>query len=117
MEFLVFGDNAFTDGMLYVGTTIGKLHGISLKTGVKVWSFETETYRAARAKYFKPDDSYRDDIYSIIKSNEQFLEVEVELGGIFSRPVPPRTRSSSRARTGRFTVWRGKNGDPSLRSG
>jgi len=86
MEFLVFGNNAYSDGMLYIGTTMGKLHGIDLNTGETIWSFETETYRKNRYKYFKSDDSYRDDIYSIIKSNEQFLDVECELGGIFSTP-------------------------------
>ena len=86
MEFLVFGNNAYTDSMMYVGTTIGKLHGISLKSGNKIWSFETESYLKTRFKYFKNDDSYRDDIYSIIKSNEHFLDVEIELGGIFSTP-------------------------------
>ncbi len=87
MEFLVFGHNAYSDSMLYVGTTMGKLHGISLETGTKLWTFATNAYILARSKYFKPDDSYRDDIYSIIQSNEQFLEVEEELGGIFSTPV------------------------------
>lgn len=86
MEFLIFGNNAYSESMLYVGTTIGKLHGIDIKSGEKLWSFETETYRQNRFKYFKDDDSYRDDIYSIIKSNEHFLEVECELGGIFSTP-------------------------------
>lgn len=87
MEFLVFGNDAFSDSLLYVGTTIGKMHGVSLKTGKKIWSFETNSYLSSRSKYFKEDDSYRDDIYSIILSNEQFLEVECELGGIFSAPV------------------------------
>lgn len=86
MEFLVFGNNAFSENLLYVGTTIGKLHGISQVSGDKLWSFETESYKENKLKYFKPDDSYRDDIYSIIKSNEQFLNVECELGGIFSTP-------------------------------
>jgi outer membrane protein assembly factor BamB len=86
MEFLVFGNNAYSESMMYLGTTIGKLHGISLNTGEKIWSFETFSYQKNRIKYFKPDDSYRDDIYSIIKSNEQFLDVECELGGIFSTP-------------------------------
>lgn len=86
MEFLVFGNNAYSTSMMYLGTTIGKLHGISLRSGEKVWSFETDSYKKNRYKYFKKDDSYRDDIYSIIKSNEHFLEVEVELGGIFSTP-------------------------------
>jgi eukaryotic-like serine/threonine-protein kinase len=87
MEFLVFGNNAYSDSMMYVGTTIGKLHGISLRTGETVWSYATDSYRTSRQKYFKEDDSYRDDIYSIITSNEQFLDVECELGGIFTTPV------------------------------
>jgi eukaryotic-like serine/threonine-protein kinase len=86
MEFLVFGNNGYSESMLYLGTTIGKLHGIRLNSGEKIWSFETDSYRKNRDKYFKPDDSYREDIYSIIKSNEQFLDVECELGGIFSTP-------------------------------
>lgn len=86
MEFLIFGSNVYSNSMLYVGTTIGKLHGIDRKTGSKIWTFATETYKNSAGKYFKADDSYRDDIYSIIKSNEQFLEVEEELGGIFTTP-------------------------------
>jgi eukaryotic-like serine/threonine-protein kinase len=86
MEFLVFGNNAYSDSMLYVGTTIGKLHGIVRETGLKTWTFVTDSYSKNTAKYFKADDSYRDNIRSIIKSNEQFLEVEEELGGIFSAP-------------------------------
>mgnify|MGYP003337178370 CR=1 FL=1 len=87
MVFLVFGNNAYTASMLYVGTTIGKLHGIDKKTGDKLWSYETESYSKNRSLYFKPDDSYRDDIYSIITSNEQFLDAECILGGIFTTPA------------------------------
>jgi len=87
MEFLVFGNNAFTDSLLFVGTTIGKMHAIDRSTGIKKWSFETDSYKKYRFDYFKEDDSYRDDIYSIIKTNEQFLEVEILLGGIFSTPI------------------------------
>jgi outer membrane protein assembly factor BamB len=87
MEFLVFGNNAYSETLLYVGTTNGKLQAFSKLTGKYIWSFETETYKKNRQKYFKTDGTYRDDIYSIIKSNEQFLDVEYELGGIFSTPV------------------------------
>lgn len=87
MEFLIFGSNAYSESMFYVGTTIGKLHGIDARTGEKVWTVTTEGYGKNRLKYFKPDDAYRDDIYTIIKSNEHFLEVEYELGGIFSTPA------------------------------
>jgi outer membrane protein assembly factor BamB len=87
MEFLVFGKNVYSETMFYVGTTMGKLHGINAKTGEKVWSVTTEAYEKNRLKYFKEDDSYRDDIFSIIKTNEQFLELEYDLGGIFSTPA------------------------------
>ena len=87
MEFLMFGRPAFSKSMLYTGTTIGKLHAIDKATGNNVWAFSTDGYKNNRLKYFKEDDSYRDDIYSIIKSNENFLEVEMELGGIFSTPA------------------------------
>ena len=87
MEFLMFGRPAFSKTFLYTGTTIGKLHAMDKLTGNEVWTFSTDGYLNNRMKYFKDDDSYRDDIYSIIKSNEQFLEVEMELGGIFSTPA------------------------------
>jgi eukaryotic-like serine/threonine-protein kinase len=87
MEFLMFGRPAFSKTLLYIGTTIGKLHGVDLKTGEDIWTFSSENYRQKKLKYFKEDDSYRDDIYSIITSNEQFLEVEIELGGFFSTPA------------------------------
>ena len=87
MEFLMFGKPAFSQTMLYIGTTIGKLHAVDRTSGEEVWTFATEGYANNRLKYFKEDDTYRDDIYSIIKSNEHFLEVEMELGGIFSTPA------------------------------
>ncbi|MFZ4800191.1 MAG: PQQ-binding-like beta-propeller repeat protein, partial [Bacteroidia bacterium] len=52
-----------------------------------LWAQATDAYTTNKSKYFKADDSYRDDIYSIITSNEQFLDVEFELGGIFSTPL------------------------------
>ncbi|MEZ4898481.1 MAG: PQQ-binding-like beta-propeller repeat protein [Saprospiraceae bacterium] len=87
MEFLIFGNLAFSKKLLYVGTTNGKLHAYDRMTGEPLWQFITEDYQEHKLDYFKEDDSYRDDIYSIIKSNEQFLEVECELGGVFSTPV------------------------------
>jgi len=87
MEFLVFGQPAATDSLIYIGTTIGKVHAITKATGKKLWSFETESYQTHRISYFKPDDSYREDIYSIIHSNEHFLQVECQLGGFFTTPV------------------------------
>lgn len=87
MELLVFGGEAFDNELMYVGTTIGKLHAIKVKDGSTAWSFQTEGYKANRKKYFKEDDSFRDDIYTTLKSNEEFLEAQYEVGGIFSTPV------------------------------
>jgi len=86
MEFLVFGNVANSKNNLYLGTTNGKILCFNKLSGRKLWSFEAESYLEKKLKYFQADDSYRDDIYSIIKSNEQFLDVECELGGVFSTP-------------------------------
>ncbi len=87
MELLMFGHPAFEGTTLYIGTTIGKLHAVDAITGKDKWVYNTDAYTNNHLRYFKPDDIYRDDIYSIIKSNEQFLEAQVELGGIFSTPL------------------------------
>jgi eukaryotic-like serine/threonine-protein kinase len=87
MELLVFGSNAYSATLMYVPSTMGKLHAIDQKTGDTRWTITMPGYQKNRLKYFKEDDSYRDDIYSIIKSNEQFLEVQYEMGGLFSTPV------------------------------
>lgn len=87
LEFLTFGKAGFSETMLYQGTTMGKFHAIDLTDGSTRWTFETESYLQNRHRYFKEDDTYRDDIYSIILSNEHFLQVEEQLGGFFSGPA------------------------------
>lgn len=87
MELLVFGSNAYSATLMYVPSTMGKLHAIDRKTGDTRWTITMPGYQKNRLKYFKEDDSYRDDIYSIVKSNEQFLEVQYEMGGLFSTPA------------------------------
>jgi outer membrane protein assembly factor BamB len=87
MELLMFGKPAFRDETLFIGTTIGKLHAVNIHTGKEIWVFNTPSYEKNRLRYFKPDDSYRDDIYSIITSDIHFLKVEEELGGFFSSPA------------------------------
>ncbi len=83
----IFGNPGFSKSATYVGTSMGKVHGIDLSTGNILWTFATDGYQQNRLKYFKEDDSYRDDIYEIIKSNEQLVDVVCELGGIFSTPA------------------------------
>ena len=87
MELLVFGKPVFDKNYLYIGTTIGKLHAIDINTGQDKWIFTTDNYKKNHLNYFKEDDSYRDDIFKIITSNEAFLDAQVNLGGIFSTPL------------------------------
>lgn len=87
MEFLHFGKPIIAQNQLFVGSTIGKVYAFDSLSGEKQWTFTTDGYVKNRLKYFKEDDTYRDDIYTIIKSNEHFLEVENELGGVFSSPL------------------------------
>ncbi len=87
LGFNIFGGLAFDDSLGYIGTLIGKLHAVNLITGQLLWSFATDGYTRNHAKYFKADDSFRDDIFEIVKSDEAFIDVEYEIGAIFSTPV------------------------------
>lgn len=87
MELLMFGRPAFATDMLYMGTTMGKLHAIDINTGEDKWVFATDGYTQNHLKFFKEDDSYRDDIYAVITSDEAFLAAQEKIGGIFSTPL------------------------------
>jgi outer membrane protein assembly factor BamB len=87
LHFNIFGGLAISAGVGYVGTLMGKLFGIDLQTGAILWTFATDGYQQNHLKYFKPDDSFRDDIFSFVKSDEAFIDVENELGAIFSTPA------------------------------
>lgn len=86
LGFNIFGGLAFDSSVGYVGTLIGKLHAVDLTGGTPLWSFATDGYQNNHLKYFKEDDSFRDDIFEIVKSNEAFVDVEYEIGAIFSTP-------------------------------
>jgi eukaryotic-like serine/threonine-protein kinase len=87
LKFNIFGNCVFTSSLVYVGTLWGKLYAVDKKTGSIKWSFATDGYNANHLKYFKPDDTYRDDIGSILKSPAHFIAAEYAMGGIFSTPA------------------------------
>lgn len=87
VKFNIFGGCAFTTKLVYVGTIWGKLYGIDRKTGAVTWSFATDGYQANHLKYYKADDTFRDDIGSILKSPPQWIGAEYQMGGIFSTPA------------------------------
>lgn len=83
----VFGRCAYSENLIYVGTLIGKFHAIDITTGEIKWTFNTDGYNTNHLKYFTPDDEYRDDILSILKTNEEFVTAGYECGAIFSTPA------------------------------
>jgi len=87
VKFNIFGGCTFTKEMLYVGSIWGKLFGIDKKTGVIRWEFKTDGYLANHTKYFKADDTFRDDIGSILRSPPDWIGAEYKMGGIFSTPA------------------------------
>lgn len=87
VKFNVFGPCVYSASMAYVGTLMGKLYGIDLKGGEIKWVFSTDGYQTHHLKYFKADDSFRDDIMNIIKTPSDFIGMEYKLGAIFSSPA------------------------------
>ena len=87
VKFNIFGPCVTTSTMAYVGTLMGKLFGINLKNGGIKWVFTTPGYQKNHLKYFKADDSFRDDISNLIKTPADFIGMEYSLGAIFSSPA------------------------------
>jgi outer membrane protein assembly factor BamB len=85
-QFNIFGPASITSTKGYVGTLMGKLFCIDLKTGKVEWIFVTERYTQNKSKYFKEDDSFRDDIGKLIKSPIDFIQMEYNVGAFFSTP-------------------------------
>ena len=84
VKYNVFGPSPLTATMCYTTTLMGKLFGIDLQTGKIRWSVTTDKYAQNKALYFKADDTYRDDIHSIIHSQEEFLAALYNIGAIYS---------------------------------
>lgn len=87
VKFNIFGGCTFTDKLVYVGSIWGKLFAIDQKTGQLRWSFATDGFNTHHLQYFKPDDTFRDDIGTILKSPPQWISAEYKMGGIFSTPA------------------------------
>jgi outer membrane protein assembly factor BamB len=87
VKFNIFGPCTYTASMGYVGTLMGKLFGIDLKNGKIKWVYLTDGYQSNHLQFFKPDDSFRDDIMSFIKTPSDFIGMEYKLGAIFSAPA------------------------------
>jgi len=87
LKFHVFGRSEISPAYVYVPTIWGKLYALDRKTGDIKWALTTDGYKANHLRYFKEDDSYRDDIYTIFKSSIDLIQAEYNMGGIFSSPA------------------------------
>lgn len=87
LKFNIFGACTFNGDTGYTSTLMGKCYAFNGKTGEILKIYTSETYLAHRLDYFKEDDTFRDDIYSILHSNEDLIEAEYKVGGFYSTPA------------------------------
>ena len=87
VKFNIFGNCTLTPSLVYVGTIWGRLLALDTRTGVVKWTFSTDGFTANHEKYFKSDDTYRDDIGSILRSPIEWIAAEYKMGGIWSTPL------------------------------
>ena len=87
VKFNIFGPSSFTKSAAYVGTILGRLVAVDLKTGKIKWTYNTEGFTSNHKKYFKDDDSFVDNIDDILIAPIDWLDMEIKLGGIFSTPA------------------------------
>lgn len=76
-----------SENKLYVGTLMGRLYAIDQKTGHIDWSINSAGFEKYWPDYFKPDETYRNDIAQILGKPEQYLDALQKLGSIFSQPA------------------------------
>jgi eukaryotic-like serine/threonine-protein kinase len=87
VKFNIFGNCAVTPSAIYVGTIWGRLLAIDPKKGSVKWTFNADGFKPNHDKYFKGDDTFRDDIGSVLKSAPEWIAAEYRMGGIWSTPL------------------------------
>ncbi len=87
VHFNVFGQCISSAKIVYVPTIWGALYGIDRKTGSIRWTFTTDGYNKNHLNYYKKDDSFRDDIFNILRVPSDWIDAEQKMGGLFSTPV------------------------------
>lgn len=83
----IFNNVAFNKTTCFAGTANGKLLGVNRTDGVLKYSFSVDGYNANHLQYLKPDDTYRDDIGSLIKSGDDYITFCTKLGSVMAKPV------------------------------
>lgn len=86
VKFNVFGACTFRHDTGYVSTLMGTCFSFNRKSGELYTRYTSTSYDLHHLDYFKTDDTFRDDIYSILHSNEDLIEAEYKVGGFYSTP-------------------------------
>ena len=87
LKYNIFGGMALSESMGYVGTLMGKLFGIDLKSGAIKWVFEGDGYKNNKKKYFTHEDKHPENVLAKFDNFDEVLKMYRELGGIFSTPA------------------------------
>jgi eukaryotic-like serine/threonine-protein kinase len=87
VKYNIFGGMALSESMGYVGTLMGKVFGIDLKTGAIKWTFEGDGYRNNKKKYFNTEDKHPDRVLEKFDNFDEVVKMYHDLGGIFSTPA------------------------------
>jgi outer membrane protein assembly factor BamB len=83
--FNIFGKCAVTPTAIYVPTIWGRLLAVDPKTGALKWAFNTDGHTANHDKYFKNDDTYKDEL--LFRAPVEWIAAEYKMGGMWSTPL------------------------------
>ncbi|MFZ6011756.1 MAG: PQQ-binding-like beta-propeller repeat protein [Bacteroidota bacterium] len=86
-KFNIFGPATLGTTTAYFGTHMGKIFAVDLKNGAVRWTYATKGYNDNHLKYFKSDDTLRDDFGGNLRTYNDYLRVLYSLGAIYSSPA------------------------------
>ncbi len=87
LKYNIFGGMALSESMGYVGTLMGKVFGIDLKTGAIKWTFEGDGYKNNKKRFFDKDDKHPEAVLAKFDNFDEVVKMYHDLGGIFSTPA------------------------------
>ena len=88
LGFNIFGGMAIDGQSGYIGTLMGKLFCVDLRTGGIEWTFRTDGYKKYAGKYFQEDDRFFvANIGALLPNGNAMLKMYEQLGAVFSQPL------------------------------
>lgn len=87
VKYNIFGGMALSESMGYVGTLMGKVFGLDLKTGAIKWEFDGDGYKKNKDKYFNKEDKHPDSVLPSLGNFQNVIAMYNKLGAVFSTPA------------------------------